>query len=79
MFSLNEKKEIDLSKNSSEELSIDKLTLWLIRLACIFIIIFFSGIILGLPILISLAKSQYTSFSIGIRELLKSTLEIYLS
>tara|TARA_B100000965_G_scaffold33411_1_gene24693 strand:+ start:236 stop:475 length:240 start_codon:yes stop_codon:yes gene_type:complete len=79
MFSLNEKTKIDVNENSSNKVVIDKLTLWLIRLACIFIIIFFTGIILGVPILLSLAKTQYTNFAMGIRELLKSSLEIYLS
>ena len=79
MFSLNEKTKIDVNENSSNKVVIDKLTLWLIRLACIFIIIFFSGIIFGVPILLSIAKTQYTNFSMGIRELLKSSLDIYLS
>ncbi len=79
MFSSNNSKGLDVSEDSSQVTSIDKLTLWLIRLACIFIILFFSGILLGVPLLLSLLKTQYINFSLGIKELIKSSLEIYLS
>ena len=75
MFSTNRKAEHDVNQDSS----LDKLTLWLIRLACLFIIIFFSGIFLAVPIVLSLIKSQYMTFSLGLKEFVKSLLEIYLT
>ena len=79
MFSSNQKTEPDSSQQFYKGNSIDKITLWLIRLACVFIIIFFSVILLGVPILLTIAKTQYTNFLLGIKDLIKSYLEIYLT
>ena len=77
MFSSNKKNELDLNQNSSQKFVLDKLTLWLLRLACILIIVFFSGILLGVPILLSLIKTQYLNFSLGLKDSIKSLLELY--
>ena len=55
MFTPNntEEKEIETNQNL-----IDPLTIWLIRISSILIIIFFTGIIIGLPLIIALTKSQ---------------------
>ena len=79
MFSSNKKNELDLNQNSSQKFILDKLTLWLLRLACILIIIFFSGILLGVPILLSLIKTQYLNFSLGLKDSIKSLLDLYLT
>ena len=79
MFSSNKNSEFEMNQEISKEINLDKLTLWLIRLACIFIIIFFSSILLALPILLSLIKTQYINFSLGIKDLIKSLIEIYLT
>tara|TARA_B100001109_G_C18640679_1_gene370431 strand:- start:112 stop:351 length:240 start_codon:yes stop_codon:yes gene_type:complete len=79
MFSSNKNSEFEMNQEISKEINLDKLTLWLIRLACIFIIIFFSAILLALPILLSLIKTQYINFSLGIKDLIKSFIEIYLT
>ena len=79
MFSSNKNSEFEMNQEISKEINLDKLTLWLIRLACIFIIIFFSAILLALPILLSLIKTQYINFSLGIKDLIKSLIEIYLT
>ena len=79
MFSSNKKNELDLNQNSSQKFVLDKLTLWLLRLACLLIIIFFSGILLGVPILLSLIKTQYLNFSLGLKDSIKSLLDLYLT
>ena len=79
MFSSNKNSEFEMNQEISKEINLDKLTLWLIRLACIFIIIFFSAILLAVPILLSLIKTQYINFSLGIKDLIKSFIEIYLT
>ncbi len=79
MFSSNKEQELDINQNIVQRNNIDKLTLWLIRLACIFIIIFFSGILLAIPILLSLLKSQYINFSLSLKDFIRSLLEIYLT
>jgi len=79
MFSTNKNSELEMNQEISNEINLDILTLWLIRLACIFIIIFFSAILLAVPILLSLIKTQYINFSLGIKDLIKSFIEIYLT
>ena len=78
MFSSNKTTELEGYQNVLQNVNLDKLTLWLIRLACIFLIIFFAGLLLAVPILISLLKSQYVNFSIGLKDLIKSFLEVYI-
>ena len=78
MFSSNKTAEIESNQSISKFTNLDKFTLWVIRIACILIIIFFSGLLLAIPLLISLLKSQYINFSIGLKDLIRSFLEIYL-
>ena len=77
MFSSNKKTELDVDQNISQKFVLDTVTLWLLRLACILIIVFFSGILLGVPILLSLLKTQYLNFSIGLKDSIQSLLELY--
>ena len=74
MFSSNQSKESEII-NLEKIKIIDPFTKWLIRIACIFIIIFFSGISVGIPILISFGKSQLDNSFITFKEVLKTFIE----
>ena len=76
MFTPNntEEKEIETNQNL-----IDPLTIWLIRISSILIIIFFTGLIIGLPIIIALTKSQLQNFILNSKDSLKAFIEIYLN
>ena len=74
MFSSNQSKESEII-NLEKIKIIDPFTKWLIRIACIFIILFFSGIILGIPIIISFGKSQLDNYLISFKEVLKTFIE----
>ena len=76
MFSSNQSKENEITSLDNIKL-IDPLTKWLIRIACIFIIIFFTGIILGIPIIISFGKSQLDNSIFSLKEILKTLLETF--
>ena len=77
MFSSNQSKENEITYLDNIKL-IDPLTKWLIRIACIFIIIFFTGIILGIPIIISFGKSQLDNSIFSLKEILKTLLATFL-
>ena len=77
MFSSNQTKESEIINLDSIKI-IDPLTKWLIRIACIFIILFFSVIILGLPIIISFGKSQLDNSLFSFKEFLKTFIETFL-
>ena len=74
MFSSNQSKESEII-NLEKIKIIDPFTKWLIRIACIFIIIFFSGVIIGIPILISFGKSQLDNSFVTFKEVLKTFIE----
>jgi len=77
MFSSNQTKESEIINLDSIKI-IDPLTKWLIRIACIFIILFFSVIILGLPIIISFGKSLLDNSLLSFKEFLKTFIETFL-
>ena len=77
MFSSNQSKESEII-NLEKIKIIDPFTKWLIRIACIFIIIFFSGIILGIPIIISFGKSQLDNSLLSFKDVLKTFIETFL-
>ena len=76
MFTPNntEEKEIETNQNL-----IDPLTIWLIRISSILIIIFFTGLIIGLPLIIALTKSQLQNIILNSKDSLKAFIEIYLN
>jgi len=76
MFTPNNTKVIET--NESQNL-IDPLTIWLIRISSIFIILFFTGIIIGLPLIIALTKSQLQNIILNSKDALKAFIEIYLN
>ena len=77
MFSSNQNKESEITYLDKIKI-IDPFTKWLIRIACIFIIIFFSGIILGIPIIISFGKSQLDNSLLSFKEVLRTLMETFL-
>tara|TARA_B100000212_G_scaffold330387_1_gene296596 strand:+ start:323 stop:559 length:237 start_codon:yes stop_codon:yes gene_type:complete len=78
MFTSNNSKGKEMETNINQNL-IDPLTIWLIRISSILIIIFFTGIFIGLPLIISLTKSELQSIIINSKEVLKAFIEIYLN
>ena len=74
MFSSNQSKESEIINLDNIKI-IDPFTKWLIRIACIFIILFFSGIILGIPIIISFGKSQLDNSILSFKEVLRTFIE----
>ena len=77
MFSSNQNKDSEIINLNNIKI-IDPFTKWLIRIACIFIILFFSGIILGIPIIISFGKSQLDNSLLSFKEVLKTFFETFL-
>jgi len=78
MFTSNNSKELEIEKNINKN-SIDPLTMWLLRISSMLIIIFFTGIIIGLPLIIALTKSQLQNIILNSKESLKAFIEIYLN
>ena len=78
MFTSNNSKELEIETNKNQNL-IDPLTIWLIRISSILIIIFFTGIIIGLPLIIALTKSQLQNIILNSKDSLKAFIEIYLN
>ena len=78
MFTSNNPNELKLETNKNQNL-IDPLTIWLIRISSIIIIIVFTTIILGLPLIITLTKSQLENIILNSKESLKAFIEIYLT
>ena len=77
MFSSKQSKGSEISDLDNINI-IDPFTKWLIRIACILIIIFFSGIILGIPIIISFGKSQLDNSLLSFKDVLKTFIETFL-
>ena len=77
MFTPNNTEEKEIETNKNQNL-IDPLTIWLIRISSILIIIFFIGVIIGLPLIIGLTKSQLENIILNSKESLKALIEIYL-
>ena len=78
MFALNKANQPDIKLQNNEKI-IDPLTIWLIRIACLLIIIFFSSFLLGLPLTISFAKSLFNEAVLNAKEVLRNFVEISLS
>ena len=78
MFTSNNSKDLAIKSNINQN-TIDPITVWLLRISSIFIIIFFTGIIIGLPFIIVLTKSQLQNFILNSKESLKALIEIYLN
>ena len=75
MFSTSKSKD-PIIEDSTNQKIIDAYTIWLIRIACLLIIIFFSGILFGIPIVISFGKSQLNNSLLNFKEAIKTLLDI---
>ncbi len=74
MFVSNQAKNSGITLKNKEEI-IDPLTIWLIRIACLLIILVFSGLLLGLPVAILFSKSLLNETVLNAKEVLKNLIE----
>ena len=73
-------KNVKSSETISQNLvNLDPFTNWLIRIACIIIILVFSFILLGIPFLLSFSKSQFNNLIFNSKDLLRNFIELYLN
>tara|TARA_Y100001968_G_scaffold282008_1_gene279612 strand:+ start:58 stop:294 length:237 start_codon:yes stop_codon:yes gene_type:complete len=78
MFSSNLNKESDINQNKYKEL-IDPVTIWLIRVTCILLIIIFTGILIGLPLVFYLGKSQVNNLILTSKDILRTIIDLSLN
>ena len=78
MFATNQAKQpvVELKNNTK---IIDPLTIWLIRIACLLIIVVFSSILLGVPLAISLGQSLFNDILLNAKEVLRNLIETSLA
>ena len=74
MFATNQDKQTDIELKNNSKI-IDPLTTWLIRIACLLIILVFSGLLLGLPIAISIGQSLFNEALLNTKEVLRNIIE----
>ena len=78
MFATNQAKQpVEELKNDTK--IIDPLTIWLIRITCLLIIITFSGLLLGVPLAISLGQSLLNDTLLNAKEVLRNLIETSLT
>ena len=78
MFGSNQTNQPDI-KLQNDEKTKDPLTIWLIRIACLLIIIVFSGLILGLALAISFGQSLLNETVLNAKEVLRNLIESSLA
>tara|TARA_Y100001968_G_scaffold89489_2_gene80530 strand:- start:2919 stop:3155 length:237 start_codon:yes stop_codon:yes gene_type:complete len=78
MLASNQSKKSNNESQNNEKI-IDPLTIWLIRIASLLIIVVFSGLLLGLPLAISLGQSVLNETVTNSKEFLKNLIETALS
>ena len=78
MFLSNQDKQSDIRIKNNDKI-IDPLTIWLIRIACLLIIIVLSGLLLGLPLAISFFQSLFQETVLNAKEVLKNLIESSLA
>ena len=78
MFATNQAKQpvVELKNNTK---IIDPLTIWLIRIACLLIIIVFSGFLFGVPLAISIGQSLFNDTLLNAKEVLRNLIETSLT
>ena len=78
MFATNQAKQpvVELKNNTK---IIDPFTIWLIRVACLLIIIVFSGFLLGVPLAISIGQSLFNDTILNTKEVLRNLIETLLA
>ena len=78
MFATNQAKQASAEMKNNTKI-IDPLTIWLIRIACLFIIIVFSGLLLGIPLAISIGQSLFNETLLNAKEVLRNLIETSLA
>ena len=78
MFASNQNTQLDIKTQNNQKI-IDPLTIWLIRIACLLIIFFLSGLLLGLPLAISFGQSLLNETVLNTKEVLKNLIESTLA
>ena len=78
MFATNQDKQTDIELKNNSKI-IDPLTTWLIRIACLLIILVFSILLLGLPIAISIGQSLFNEALLNSKEVLRNIIEKLLA
>ena len=78
MFATKQIKESEMKLQNNEKI-IDPLTIWLIRIACLLIILVFSALLLGLPLAISFGQSFLNDAVLNIKQVLRSLIELSLA
>ena len=74
MFASNQSKQSNNESQNNEKI-IDPLTIWLIRIASLLIIIVLSGLLLGIPLAISLGQSILNETVTNSKEVIKNLIE----
>ena len=74
MFATNQAKQQVLEQKNNTKI-IDPLTIWLIRIACLLIIFMFSGLLLGVPLAISVGQSLFNETIFNTKEVLRKLIE----
>ena len=78
MFATNQAKQPVVEVKNNTKI-IDPLTIWLIRIACLLIIVVFSSILLGVPLAISLGQSLFNDILLNAKEVLRNFIETSLA
>ena len=78
MFTSNQLKESNI-ESKSYSITLDPLTLWLIRISCFLIIVIFSGLLLGIPLAISLGNSILNETVLNAKDILRNLVETILA
>ena len=78
MFTKNQAEQSVVGLKNNTKI-IDPLTIWLIRIACLLIIIVFSGLLLGVPFVISIGQSLLNETLLNAKEVLRNLIETSLT
>jgi len=78
MFATNQAKQPNVELNNNTKI-LDPLTIWLIRIASLLIIIIFSGLLLGVPLAISIGQSIFNDTLLNAKEVLRNLIETSLA
>ena len=78
MFATNQAKQPVVEMKNNAKI-IDPLTIWLIRITCLLIIIVFSGLLLGVPLAISIGQSLFNDTLLNAKEVLRNLIETSLA
>ena len=78
MFATNQSKQPDIELKNNTKI-LDPLTTWLIRIACLLIIFVFCGLLLGVPLAISIGKSLFNETLLNAKEVLRNLIETSLA